>query len=53
MPTLWIDKSPKLVERILDLQPAKLCYVVGTVYLDMKLKPNVLDDIAKEVSSHK
>jgi DNA polymerase delta subunit 2 len=29
----------------------QLCYIIGTVYLDMPLKPNVLEDIGKEVSS--
>ncbi|KAK0483380.1 DNA polymerase alpha/epsilon subunit B-domain-containing protein [Armillaria novae-zelandiae] len=29
---------------------ANLCYVVGTVYMDMPLKPNVLEDIARDHS---
>ena len=28
-----------------------LCYIVGTVYMDMPLKPNILEDITKEVKS--
>lgn len=28
----------------------KICYVIGTVYMEMPLKPNVLDDIARDVS---
>ena len=28
----------------------KLCYIVGTVYMDMPLKPNVLEDLARDVS---
>lgn len=27
----------------------ELCWVTGTVYMDMPLKPNVLDDISKDV----
>ncbi|KAI9595367.1 DNA polymerase alpha/epsilon subunit B-domain-containing protein [Syncephalis fuscata] len=47
-----MKNAPTLVERILDVQPGELCYVVGTMYVDMKLKPNVLEDIAQEVNSH-
>lgn len=27
----------------------ELCWVTGTVYIDMPLKPNILDDISKDV----
>jgi len=27
----------------------ELCWVTGTVYMDMPLKPNILDDISKDV----
>lgn len=37
------------VERVLDVRQGELCWIVGTVYMDMALKPNVLDDISKEV----
>ncbi|KAF2683456.1 hypothetical protein K458DRAFT_419059 [Lentithecium fluviatile CBS 122367] len=36
------------VERVLDVRQGELCWVVGTVYMEMNLKPNVLDDISKE-----
>ncbi|KAK6354304.1 hypothetical protein TWF730_008714 [Orbilia blumenaviensis] len=36
------------VERVLDVRQGEVCWVVGTVYMDMKLKPNVLEDIAKD-----
>lgn len=42
------DKA-KYVERVLDVRQGELCWVVGTVYMEMALKPNVLDDISKEV----
>jgi DNA polymerase delta subunit 2 len=38
-----------MVDRVLDVRQGELCWVVGTVYMEMGLKPNVLDDIAKEV----
>lgn len=42
------DKA-KYVERVLDVRQGELCWVVGTVYMEMAMKPNVLDDISKEV----
>ena len=42
--------NPKLVDRVLDVQPETLCYIYGTIYMDMPLKPNVLEDISKDVS---
>ena len=39
------------VERVLDVRQGELCWVIGTVYIDMPLKPNILDDISKDVSS--
>ena len=39
------------MQRVLDIKKGKLSYVVGTVYLDMPLKPSILEDIVKDVSS--
>ena len=39
------------VERVLDVRQGKLCWVAGTIYMDMPLKPNILDDISKDVST--
>lgn len=36
---------------MLDVENGKLCYIIGTVYMDMALKPNVLEDLAREVRS--
>lgn len=36
------------VERVLDVRQGQLCWVVGTIYMDMPLKPNILEDISKE-----
>lgn len=41
-------EKAQFVERVLDVRQGELCWVVGTVYMDMALKPNVLDDISKE-----
>jgi DNA polymerase delta subunit 2 len=44
------EETVEQVERVLDVRQGKLCWVVGTIYMDMPLKPNILDDISKDVS---
>lgn len=34
---------------MLDVRQGELSWVVGTVYMEMKLKPNILEDIANDV----
>lgn len=46
-----VKTPPRHVKRLLEVENGKLCYVVGTVYVDMPLKPNVLEDLARDVSS--
>lgn len=41
----------KKVERVLDIRQGELCWVTGTVYMDMPLKPNILEDVSKDVRS--
>ncbi|KAL8905213.1 MAG: hypothetical protein Q9207_002768 [Kuettlingeria erythrocarpa] len=36
------------VDRVLDVRQGELCWIAGTVYMDMPLKPNILDDISKD-----
>ncbi|KAG5983236.1 hypothetical protein E4U55_000460 [Claviceps digitariae] len=38
----------KQVERVLDVRQGDLCWVAGTVYMDMPLKPNILEDVSKD-----
>ena len=38
-----------LIPSVLEVVKSQLCYVVGTVYMEMPLKPNVLEDIARDV----
>ncbi|KAF9466421.1 DNA polymerase alpha/epsilon subunit B-domain-containing protein [Collybia nuda] len=45
-----IEGSPILVPRVLEVIKSRLCYIVGTVYMDMPLKPNVMEDIARDHS---
>jgi DNA polymerase delta subunit 2 len=41
--------SPELVPRLLEVVKGRVCYIIGTVYMDMPLKPNVLEDLARDV----
>jgi DNA polymerase delta subunit 2 len=42
------DEKATRVDRVLDVRQGELCWVVGTVYMELGLKPNILDDISKE-----
>jgi DNA polymerase delta subunit 2 len=53
----WADtviggEEAKPVERVLDIRQGELCWVVGTVYMDMALKPNILEDVSKDVGPY-
>ncbi|GAA5914516.1 hypothetical protein JCM5296_003057 [Sporobolomyces johnsonii] len=43
-----VSTPPQHVKRLLEVENGKLCYVIGTVYVDMPLKPNVLEDLARD-----
>lgn len=45
-------ETVRQVERVLDVRQGKLCWVAGTIYMDMPLKPNILEDISKDVSGN-
>ena len=52
----WSDtviggEPAKQVECVLDIRQGELCWVTGTVYMDMSLKPNILEDVSKDVRS--
>ncbi|KAG6334004.1 hypothetical protein ID866_5087 [Astraeus odoratus] len=42
--------NPMHVPRVLDVEKSKLCWILGTVYMDMPLKPNVLEDLGRDFS---
>nr|POF03048.1 dna polymerase subunit delta-2 [Quercus suber] len=49
----WADfiiagETARKVDRVLDVRQGELCWVTGTCFMDMPLKPNVLDDLGKE-----
>lgn len=49
----WSDfeiagEQAQRVERVLDVRQGQLCWIVGTIYMDLPLKPNILEDISKE-----
>ncbi|RSL47499.1 hypothetical protein CEP53_009903 [Fusarium sp. AF-6] len=41
-------ETAKRVERVLDVRQGELCWVTGTVYMEMPLKPNILEDVSKD-----
>lgn len=43
------DEEAQRVERVLDVRQGELCWVTGTVYMEMPLKPNILEDVSKDV----
>ena len=43
-------EEAKHMDRVLDVRQGELCWVAGTVYMDMPLKPDVLEDVTKDVS---
>ncbi|OAX36419.1 hypothetical protein K503DRAFT_695182 [Rhizopogon vinicolor AM-OR11-026] len=45
-----LANEPLYVARVLDIVKSQLCWVIGTVYMDMPLKPNVLEDIGRDHS---
>lgn len=44
------DTKPKFIPRVLEVEKGTLCYIIGTVYMEMPLKPNVLEDLARDHS---
>lgn len=42
-------ETAQQMERVLDVRQGQLCWVIGTVYMDMPLKPSVLEDVSKDV----
>lgn len=43
-------ETAQKVDRVLDVRQGELCWVTGTAYMDMPLKPNILEDVSKDVS---
>lgn len=41
-------EEARRVERVLDIQQGELCWVVGTVFMAMPLKPDILEDVSKD-----
>lgn len=45
------DSKPLIhVEKLIDVNNKELCYVIGTVFQDMPLKPSILKEISQDVS---
>ncbi|KAH8652423.1 DNA polymerase alpha/epsilon subunit B-domain-containing protein [Xylariales sp. PMI_506] len=41
-------EEAKPADRVLDIRQGELCWVTGTVYMDMSLKPDILSDVSKD-----
>ncbi|KAK9478819.1 DNA polymerase alpha/epsilon subunit B-domain-containing protein [Lipomyces japonicus] len=41
-------QSVKPTGRVLDVRQGELCWTVGTIYMEMSAKPNILDDVTKD-----
>ncbi|EHK96842.1 putative DNA polymerase subunit delta-2 [Glarea lozoyensis 74030] len=39
------------VDNVLGVRQGNLCWIIGTIFMDMPLKPNILDDISKDDKS--
>ncbi|KAM5342587.1 hypothetical protein ACJ41O_013553 [Fusarium nematophilum] len=46
--TVIAGETARRVERVLDVRQGELCWVTGTVYMEMPLKPNILEDVSKD-----
>lgn len=46
-----IENNPvKYSEKVLEVGRNKYCWVVGTIYREMKLKPSILEEVSASVS---
>ncbi len=43
-----LQQTAKLTDRVLDVRQGELTWIVGTIYMDMHLKPNILEDLSAE-----
>ncbi|KAI1152267.1 DNA polymerase alpha/epsilon subunit B-domain-containing protein [Nemania diffusa] len=46
--TVIAGEPARKAERVLDIRQGELCWVSGTVYMDMALKPDILEDVSKD-----
>lgn len=45
---MGMAEKPRYINKILDIQPGELCYMLGTIYLEMPAKPNVMNNLQDE-----
>lgn len=41
------NRTMKHIPRVLNVRQGEACWIIGTVYREMKYKPNVLEDVSK------
>lgn len=49
-PSFFLLEKPTYTAKILDIKPGELCYMLGTLYLEMPSKPNVMNNLEDEAS---
>ncbi|KAF8508572.1 hypothetical protein JB92DRAFT_583012 [Gautieria morchelliformis] len=47
-PEVW---NPVMVPRVLDIVKDELCWIFGSVYMDMSLQANILEEIQRDVTT--
>ncbi|KAI9305083.1 DNA polymerase alpha/epsilon subunit B-domain-containing protein, partial [Cunninghamella echinulata] len=45
-----LPEKPQYISKTLEVQLDEICYIIGTVYMEMPLKPNVIQDLSEESS---
>ncbi|KAG0184404.1 hypothetical protein DFQ28_011196 [Apophysomyces sp. BC1034] len=45
-----LSERPRYIPKVLDVRSGELCYIIGTIYMDLALKPNILKDLSEESS---
>ncbi|KAK9456920.1 DNA polymerase alpha/epsilon subunit B-domain-containing protein [Dipodascopsis uninucleata] len=43
------NEPVKRVNRVLDVHQGEFCWLIGTVYMEMPFKPNILDEMSKDI----
>ena len=44
----WKSNGAAHIDRILEIPTGQKCFVVGTIYKEMVLKPNILDEFTNK-----
>jgi DNA polymerase delta subunit 2 len=48
-----LAEQPEYVGKILDTRADEICYMIGTIYIEMPQKPNVMNNLDDEVKKNR